>query len=47
MTPEDKKETREDAEDRYLSYIFLSKSGKQHNKLKTYLQNDFTSGDDQ
>ena len=29
-----------------LSYIFLWKSGKQHNKLKVYLQKDFTTGDD-
>ena len=31
-------------EEHYLSYIFLRQSGKQHNKLKTDLQNDFTTG---
>ena len=30
---------------RYLPYIFLQQSGKQHNKLNVYLQNDFTTGD--
>ena len=30
----------------YLSYIFLWKSGKQHNKLKLDFQNNFTTGDD-
>ena len=34
MTLEEKKETQEYAEERYLSYIFLRKSGNQHNKLK-------------
>jgi hypothetical protein len=37
---------REKAEERYLSYVFLRQSGKQHNKLKVDLQNDFTTGDD-
>jgi hypothetical protein len=45
--PTDKqKEARETAEERYLSYVFLRQSGKQHNKLKVDLQNDFTTGDD-
>ena len=44
MNLEGKKETRKDAEEHYLSYIFLRKSGKQHNKLKTDLQNDSTKG---
>ena len=35
-----------DTEERYLSYIFLRKSGKQHNKLKLDLQNYFTTGYD-
>ena len=30
----------------YLSYIFLRKSGKQYNKLKVDLQNNFTIYDD-
>ena len=46
MTPEEKKETREDVEEHYQSYIFLSQSGKQHHKLKTNPQNDFTAGND-
>jgi hypothetical protein len=37
---------REKAEERYLSYVFLRQSGKQHNKLKVDLQNDFTTEDD-
>jgi hypothetical protein len=37
--------TREKAEERYLSYVFLRQSGKQHNKLNVDLQNDFTTGD--
>ena len=32
-------------EERYLTYIFLCQSGKQHAKLKMDLQNDFTTGD--
>ena len=39
MTPEYKKDTREDAEELYLSYIFLRESIKDHNKLKTDLKN--------
>ena len=46
MTPEQQTEVRTKAEERYLSYIFLRQSGKQHNKLKVDLQNDFTTGDD-
>ena len=37
--------TREDAEERYLSYAFLRQSGTQHGNLKVDLQNDFTTGD--
>ena len=44
MTQEEKKETREDSEERYPSYIYIRHSGKQHNNLKTDLQNDFTTG---
>jgi hypothetical protein len=36
---------RKDAEERYLSYVFLRQSGPQHAKLKVDLQNDFTTGD--
>jgi hypothetical protein len=42
----DQDDVREKAEERYLSYIFLRQSGKQHTKLKVDLQNDFTTGDD-
>jgi hypothetical protein len=34
-----------DAEERYISYVFLHQSGPQHGKLKVDLQNDFTTGD--
>jgi hypothetical protein len=46
LTPDQQEEVRTDAEEWYLSYIFLQQSGKQHNKLKMDLQNDFTTGDD-
>jgi hypothetical protein len=46
MSPADQQATRDEAEERYLSYVFLRQSGKQHNKLKVDLQNDFTTGDD-
>jgi hypothetical protein len=46
MNAAQQKATREKAEERYLSYVFLRQSGKQHNKLKVDLQNDFTTGDD-
>jgi hypothetical protein len=46
LTSDKQKITREKAEERYLSYVFLRQSGKQHNKLKVDLQNDFTTGDD-
>ena len=32
-------------EEHYISYIFLRKIGNQHSKLKTDLQNGFTTGD--
>jgi hypothetical protein len=46
LPTDEQKEVRETAEERYLSYVFLSQSGKQHNKLKVDLQNGFTTGDD-
>jgi hypothetical protein len=46
MSPDKRKAMREKAEARYLLYVFLRQSGKQHNKLKVDLQNDFTTGDD-
>ena len=36
---------REESEERYLSYAFLSQSGIQNGNLKLDLQNDFTTGD--
>jgi hypothetical protein len=36
---------RKDAEERYLSHVFLRQSGPQHAKLKVDLQNHFTTGD--
>ena len=46
LTDSEQAVVREEAEERYLSYVFLRQSGKQHNKLKVDLQNDFTTGDD-
>jgi hypothetical protein len=46
QTPAEQAAIREKAEERYLSYIFHRQIGKQHNKLKVDLQNDFTTGDD-
>ncbi len=46
LTATEQAAVREQAEERYLSYVFLRQSGKQHTKLKTDLQNDFTTGDD-
>lgn len=36
---------REDAEERYISYVFLKQSGAQHANLRVDLKNDFTTGD--
>jgi hypothetical protein len=36
---------RDDAKERYISYVFLHQSGTQHGNLKVNLQNDFTTGD--
>jgi hypothetical protein len=36
---------RDDAEERYVSYVFLRQSGAQHANLRVDLQNDFTTGD--
>ena len=41
-----KKIARVDAEERYLSYVLLQQSGRQHVKLKSDIQNDYTAGDD-
>ena len=41
----DKLTVRNDAEERYISYVFLRQSGTKHVNLKEYLQNGFTIGD--
>jgi hypothetical protein len=45
LGPVEQQLVRDDAEERYVSYAFLHQSGTQHGKLKVYLQNDFTTGD--
>ena len=44
LTAAQKEVVPTDAEERYTSYAFLHQSGKQHAKLKTDFQNDFTTG---
>ena len=46
LTADQQADVLEDAQERYLSYIFLRQSGKQHNKLKVDLQNDYTKNQD-
>ena len=41
----DKLTVRNNAEERYISYVFLRQSGTQHANLKEDLQNGFTTGD--
>jgi hypothetical protein len=45
LTADQQAAVRIDAEERYISYVFLRQSGPQHGKLKVDLQNDFTTGD--
>ena len=45
LTTAEKEVVRTDAEERYLSYVFLKQSGTQHGNLKVDLKNDFTTGD--
>lgn len=45
LTVAQKETVQNDAKERYLSYIMLRQSGKQHSNLKVDLQNDFTTGD--
>ena len=45
LTEAEQRVTREDAEERYLSYAFLRQSGTQHVNIKMDLQNDFTNGE--
>ena len=44
LNTQEQHDVREKAEERYLSYVFLRESGKQHIKLKVDLQNDFLPG---
>ena len=44
LTDAEQEAVRTDAEERYISYVFLRLSGAQHGTLKTDLQNDFTTG---
>jgi hypothetical protein len=45
LKPAEQETVRGDAEERYVSYVFLRQSGTQHGNLKVDLQNDFTTGD--
>ena len=45
LTDAEKQTVTQDAEERYISYVFLRQSGSQHGNLKVDLQNDFTTGD--
>ncbi len=45
LTAPEQAAVRADTEERYLSYVLLRQSGKQHTKLKTNLQDKFTTGD--
>ena len=45
LTTAEQQVVRTDAEERYLSYVFLKQSGTQHGNLKVDLKNDFTTGD--
>ena len=44
LTPDQSKTVLDDAEEWYLSYVFLRQSSVQNNKLKEDLQNRFTTG---
>ena len=45
MTDAEKVEVRKDAEERYLTYVFLRQSGQQHSHLRQDLQDSYTTGD--
>ena len=45
LSAQEQADIRDKTEERYLSYVFLKQSGRQHNKLRMDLQNDFTTGD--
>ena len=46
LSSDEKMEVRKDTEERYLSNVFW-KSGKQHNTLKVFLQDEFNTCDEQ
>ena len=45
LTNDQKDEIREDSAERYLAYVMLRHSAKQHSNLREDMQNDFTKGD--
>ena len=45
LTIDEQQAVKVDAKERYMSYVFLRQSGKQHGNLKVNLQNDFTTED--
>ena len=46
ITEEEQKTVRVDAEELHLDYVLLKQSGIQHVKLKSDIQNYYTTGDD-
>ena len=46
LTDDQKNAVKEAAEERFLAYVMLRQSGKQHTDLKLDLKNEFTTGDD-
>jgi hypothetical protein len=46
LSDADQEAVGKEAEERYLSYVLMRQSGKQHDKLREDLQNDFTKGND-
>ena len=46
LSADDQKKARENAEERYLAYIFIQNGGNQHETLRRELQNDYTKGSD-
>jgi hypothetical protein len=45
LAAEEQLPVRDDAEEHYVSYVFLRQSGTQHGNLKVDLQNNFATGD--
>jgi len=46
LAPDEATKIQEVTEERYLAFLLIRSSGKQHSKLRMDLQNDFTTGDD-